>query len=296
MIAPPSTCPPAPFVVGAGRSGTTLLRMMLDSHSTLAIPPETDFAAAAEPFRQAGATAAACAMTDSWRWQDFNISAAEFIRRVREERPRSLGDVMRIFYRLYAELMDKPRWGDKSPYYVWGMKAIDRLLPEAHFVHVIRDGRDVALSVLPLWFGPDTVAEAASDWVEIVAAARRQAPDLSSYTEVRYEDLIGEPERILRELCDLLELGWEAAMLDYHVAARRRLASETADGSFGGRLVPREERMRIHRLIGKPPQRAQIGRWRSEMSAADLRAFERIAGDTLGSLGYELATRRRASA
>jgi len=279
--------PPAPFIVGVGRSGTTLLRMMLDSHSTLAIPPETNFATALAAFERGGSGPAVEAMVANQLWGDYNLPADEFARRVESRRPRSFADVLRVFFEFYAELREKPRWGNKTPYFLARMALVQRLIPEARFVHIVRDGRDVALSTVPLWFGPDDVAGVAGEWSRMLSLARRQAQSLDHYAEVRYEDLVREPVPALRRLCEFLELEWEPAMLDYHRHAAERLAAELGDVVEGGRPVPREQRLELWRLLDRPPQLDRVERWRREMSGADLQAFEGVAAGTLRAFGYE---------
>lgn len=283
----------APFIVGTGRSGTTLLRMMLDAHSQLAVPPETNFAPALEAFWRDGIDAAVDAMVLSDQWADCNVPAAEFRDRVSERSTLDFGEALRAFYELYAERRGKPRWGDKSPYYVGAMTAIGRLLPEACFIHIVRDGRDFALSTIPLWFGPETIADAATEWVRTLELARSQATDLPHYREVRYEDLVRDPSRILRDLCEFLELDWEASMLDYHLDAEARMAAETGELRRPDRVVSPGERLAIHPLIGQPPQQHRIERWRREMSPDDVDAFERIAAAELESFGYPLSSTER---
>lgn len=287
--APGGARPPAPFVVGVGRSGTTLLRMMLDAHPALAIPPETIFVEAGKAFERTGAIAAAGEMVRDELWPDYNLPAGEFIRRVERRRPAGFGDVLRTFFEFYAETRGKPRWGNKSPFHVVIMPEVCEVLPEARFVHIVRDGRDVALSTIPLWFGPDTPAEAARSWSGMLESARAQAARLPFYTEVRYEDLVTDPVPTLRRLCEFLELEWDPAMLDYHRDAAARIASESPPVFHEGRSVSSEERAGIHALLAAPPRRDRIGGWRREMSDADLRDFERIAGDTLERFGYERA-------
>ena len=284
--------PPSPFVVGVARSGTTLLRLMLDAHPELAIPPETHFAGrvlrAFEPGGK-GPEAAVDAMVHSPFWPDFGISADEFVRTAADSAGAGPGPLLRAFYEAYAARLGKPRWGDKTPPYLDQMASIQRALPEARFVHVIRDGRDVALSVMPLWFGPDNLVEAARQWSGRIAAARRQARRLNGYAEVRYEDLVREPASTLSRLCDLLELPWDPAMLDYHRGAEERLAEITGDLRWrDGRTIPGQARVSIHGLSSHSPRGERVQRWRTEMSPEDSAAFAQIAGGRLVELGYEL--------
>src|SRR6185312_1769354 len=198
-------------------------------------------------------------------------------------------DAIRAFYRHYARRHGKTRWGDKTPYYRVSMTGIAGLLPEAHFIHVIRDGRDSALSYQGLWFGPgDDFEKQARFWSDAIGNARMQARDLAHYSEVHYEALVAEPEKILRGICAGLELDFDPAMLAYHRTAAARL--DEFKQPFGPKeRTPQdmETFMAIHDRAKTPPDESRIGRWRTEMSAEDLRRYETIAGPMLRALGYE---------
>jgi hypothetical protein len=282
---------PAPFVVGASRSGTTLLRLMLDAHPELAIPPETHFIPRLVQACQMAADPRdgfAEVLTAGNRWVEFGLDPAAW-RRVAGPDPFDLGDGLRAFYRLYAERFGKPRWGDKTPPYLHRMQLIQRLLPEARFVHLIRDGRDVALSHQGLWFGPTSVRAAARWWTALIAAARAQVDDLRFYLEVRYEDLVREPEATLRRVCAFVELPWHPTVLDYHARAQERLEElARPERRPDGRIVSGADRAAIHGRTSQPPDAAHVGRWRREMSVPDRQWFEARAGALLRELGYEV--------
>ena len=108
-------------------------------------------------------------------------------------KPQTYADAIRLVYSCYARSKGKLRYGDKTPRYVRKLELISRVFPEARFVHVIRDGRDVALSLLERDWGPKTIEQAASLWRKRVRAGRRAGAILGRrcYIEVRYEDLVG---------------------------------------------------------------------------------------------------------
>jgi hypothetical protein len=296
----PPTLQPAPFVVGAPRSGTTLLRLMLDAHPDLAIPPETYFVPKAakqwrriERLRNRSANPRERfyeAVTGHTRWPDFHMDADVFRRRLEEERPQEVGEAVRIFYRLYAERAGKPRWGDKTPFYVRRMAIIQEILPEARFIHIIRDGRDLTLSIKGLWFGPNSIDEAAEFWISRIEEGREQAPSLAHYMELRYEDLLEQPEIELRRICEFVDLPFEEQMLHYHEHVDERLAPEVPPEEIApdGRVVSTAERQAIMARVSKPPDKTRIGRYRSEMPVEDRERFESIAGPLLQELGYPL--------
>ena len=287
--------PPAPFIVGVARSGTTLLRLMLDAHPELAIPPETHFIPkvieACEGSGDPHDTVLKL-LTSHRRWPDYQLDADELRQRLARIQPLTAGDALRAFYGLYAEKQGKPRWGDKSPSYVRKMRRVASALPEAHFVHLVRDGRDVALSQVEVDFGPDEVTGAAEKWVDGITKARRQARRLRHYLELRYEDLVADPEPSLRRVCGFLDLRWDPAMLDYHEGADERMAAMTRDFERGGGpAIPAAVRASRHARVAEPPQRERAGRWRTDMSGPDREAFEAIAADLLSELGYEVGER-----
>ncbi len=217
---------PVPFVVGMNRSGTTLLRMMLDAHPELTIPPETHFVPdLIKAAREDSATpeSALAAMKSAREWGDFGFSDEEMLGRLRALPEIKPGPAVRTFYAAYTEQQGKPRWGEKTPTYVQKMRLIQRAIPEARFIHVIRDGRDVALSVLDRTVRDLTAADIARRWQKKITKAREDSPKLDHYVEVRYEDLILDTEPVLRRVCEFIELPWDDALLSYHERSADRL-------------------------------------------------------------------------
>jgi Sulfotransferase family len=281
---------PFPFVVGMNRSGTTLLRMMLDAHPQLTIPPETHFVPdLIKAVRKGGGPEAALAAMKAHReWEDFDVADEEALAWLRDAQGDP-GESVRGFYRAYAARQGKPRWGEKTPRYVTSMRQIQRALPEARFVHVIRDGRDVALSVLDRTVRDIDAPHVAKRWMRKIEKARATAPKLTHYGEIRYEDLITDTEPTLRRACELIDLDFDAAMLDYHERSGDRLSEMAralpADDRYQDLSV--ERRMATHAMTTKPPDSDRVSRWKRQMSEADRVAFEDVAGGMLAELGYE---------
>lgn len=283
--------PPAPFIVGVGRSGTTLLRLMLDSHPLLAIPPETGFLPAAADL------SATVDLRDRFfavlrrcdAWADFDLDPDALRGALDRVEPFDLAEGVRTFYRLYAARFGKPRWGDKTPDYGLHLLRIRRLIPEARFIHILRDGRDVALSIRPLWFAPGrTLRDLAAHWQSRILEIRKQGAECGAYLELRYEMLVRSPERELRRACDFLELPYTHELLDYHRRAPDRLREHrTRYTPDGGVLITGEQRFHNQRFTTRPPDPSRVFRWKSEMSAAEREEFARAAGEFLQELGYE---------
>jgi hypothetical protein len=282
---------PFPFVVGMNRSGTTLLRMMLDAHPELTIPPETHFVPDMIKAAKAdGATPQSVldAMKAHREWPDFDISDEEMIARF-EALPRFRpGPAVRSFYEIYSERQGKSRYGEKTPTYVQKMKLIQRALPEAHFCHVIRDGRDVALSVLDRTVRDLTAGDVAKRWQKKVRKAKEDAPQLRHYMEIRYEDLILDTEPVLRKVCDFYELEWTDDLLHYHERSADRLQEMARALPSDGRAkeLSVERRMKTHEMTTKPPSADRVQRWRKQMTEQQRIEFEEVAGDLLAELGY----------
>ena len=292
--------------MGLGRSGTTLLRLMLDAHPALTIPPETHFLS---PLIQASghlrfdADRAARLIVEGRhrRWPDFGLDPDELLGRLRAIDPFNTPDAVRAFYRLYADKQGKPRWGDKTPDYVRKMKKIQLTLPEARFIHLIRDGRDAGLShnariVRRGVREPLPAGDLAHRWVVRISKAREAAADLTGYLELRYEDLVADPEPALRKACELIQLDYDPAMLSYHERAEERLQEMAGELPAVAGRPAREagERLAAHAMATKPPSRERIARWKEEMSAAEQAEFEATAGDLLAELGYETLSGRSA--
>ena len=229
------------------------------------------------------------AVTGHWRFTDLRLDAAELERRVAPIEPFDAGAGLRALYGLYAEKFGKARFGDKSPFYLDHMPLVERLMPEAHFLHVIRDGRDVAVSIRPLWFGPNSVRKAAGWWrdgIERARSDRCRPPSLPGAAlrgpRARHR---GDAEASVRLHRASLRSG------DARLPRARRRADP--GGPAGGSAATRgeliatvEQRHAIHRLTSSPPQADRIGRWRHELRWWERRVFEARAGHLLAELGY----------
>jgi len=289
--------PPAPFVVGLTRSGTTLLRMMLDAHPELTIPPETHFVPDLIKAARAGAGTEAMleAVTSNRTWADFGLDAGELRERLEEVAPGDGAGAVRAFFTAYAECQRKPRWGDKTPAYMLSVRRIGRTLPESRFVHLIRDGRDVALSQTARALNEQPPpAEQAARWVKRIRKSREQAATLKGprYVEARYEDLVRNPEQTLRRICGFVELPWDEAMLAYHERAADRLTEMAGSLRAEGGHAEQEAGYRIanHAPTTEPPDPGRLDKWRREMAPDDVRAYESMAADLLTELGYEVSS------
>ena len=278
-----------PIIVGAPRSGTTLLRFMIDAHPDVAIPPETGFLRPLSRMvgHQVERTRIIETVTEAPTWPDFHLSKAAFWERLSAE--PSPAEAARCFYQLYAQKHHKLRWGDKTPLYGPHIAAIGALLPEARFIHLIRDGRDAALSLRGLWFSPgDDIATLAAYWRDTVEETRRQSRECAHYLELRYEELVQYPRRALERVADFIELQFSEQMLRYFERVPERLEEHGEHRARDGSLLVSRERRHLQQARTRlPPDPSRVCAWRQEMTPQERDTFESIAGSLLESLGYE---------
>lgn len=278
-VGPGRAADPFPFALGHVRSGTTMLRAMLDSHPELAVPPESYFvvpvlATAENTGAPLDIDAFAARVRRDRYFADWAL-APDALESLREDpRVRTTADAIAGLYARYAASRGKTRYADKTPSHLLDVPLLARQFPAARFVHLVRDGRDVVASVLTMNFGPAEFADAVWSWRRRVLGAHAAGTALGPdrYRVVRYEDLVADPEGTLREISAFFDLPYDPAMLEYH-----RRADEVLTG------IRDTDHMQG---IRRPPT-AGVRDWRVDLTPSQIRVFDEIAGDALETLGYE---------
>ncbi len=287
---------PPLFIVGCGRSGTSLFRMIFNNHPDLAIPDESHFIYVSARRRAAGKLPASLKDPKGWnrfleylendtpvyRW---GLSFPSLIDQLERIQARSYASVFDTIFKEFMHSERKSRWGDKTPMHVNYILLVNHFFPNAKFIHIIRDGRDVALSLLRLKWGPRRIEYSGYYWKWLVLmgmlCGRILGPE--RYCEIRYEDLINEPEGILKSLCSWLALEYDPVMLEYH---KSRAAKE--------RCAPPAKRR--HTIFDQgashkpfePINKDSIQKWKEYMSSYDCNSMLRQAGCLLLYFGYEV--------
>jgi hypothetical protein len=276
------------FVVGCPRSGTTVLYHMLLSSGGFAVyrSESNVFNLLVPRFRGMRTDRDRNELMDAWlRSTLFRVSgldAAQIRSRVMEE-CRSGGDFLRIVMGEVARNQGVERWADCTPEHLLCMQEIKREIPDALFIHIIRDGRDVALSYLkqgwahPLpWDAKQRLEVTGLYWNWIVGKGRECGRALGAdYREVRFEDLTTHPRETLAQLGEFIDHD-----LDYDTIRNVGIGSvREPNSSFAdedGGFDP-------------------VGRWKTKMSSEQLKDFEALAGKRLRELGYPLAAAAKRS-
>lgn len=266
------------LIIGAHRSGTSLLTRILNQHSTLAVPPESFFFNTFVPLRKF--------YGDLERDENFarliddvlstpkvagwspTPTREQILERVSE---RSMGSVFLALLDTWAESQGKTYWGEKTPHHVFYWPEISEALPDVPLVHIVRDGRDVALGLVKARFGPKSVYTAGrrwARWMDAIEEIRARVPSGRLY-QISYEGLLTEPERTVGGICEFLGVPFEKAMLDFH-EDRSPYSGYAAE----------------HANLNKPLLADKVGAWHQTMKRSDVTLFESIASEQLRRYGY----------
>jgi len=267
------------FVVGSDRSGTTMLMMMLDAHPHLGVARESWFLIElmrALPLKgelsRENIQSAYEIISRHRRWRNWEIPDAVLQNCLDSLQKPDLATLIEAVFRLDERLAGKPRWGDKTPAYVLEIERLREVFPDARFIHIIRDARDVCVSLRKVkWHGP-TVVHMAKYWRRHVEAGIRAGQRLGDdvYLQISYESIVADVEGSLEAICRFLEIPFDRGLLSWH----ERAAEMTAD-------KPMQFQSKIHRA----PRPEDLERWKRELPTIAVAAVECMAGDIMQEVG-----------
>jgi hypothetical protein len=252
------------FIGGAGRSGTTLFRSMLNAHPRIHCGPEAKL------------VSTLCRQRNVWM-QGMGPDLAE-AGVTQELMDRSVRAFLTTLLKGLAP--DGQRVAEKTPHNLLYTAYLGQLFPNARFIHVIRDGRSVAASLVrQAWIDPatgkplaycETIPNAAAYWREIVSSVRQQAPAVPGrYLELRYERLVTEPEQVMREVLAFLGERWDPTVLAHHRSDMKLSSLESST-----------EAVRAAVNTGA------LEKWRQNLTEQELAQVLEVAGPLLRELGY----------
>ena len=272
------------FIVGAARSGTTLLQYMLRSHPELSLPTaeshffipfykrRSEFGDLTQlknlqAFLEEVYTFRKIFFDEDVHGIEFNVQelATEF----HHAGISTIPDIISAIFQKNATAEGKLRWGDKTPYYILHLETLLEMFPNAQVIHLIRDGRDCAVSMLERKWDLKifNTYHAAYTWNKYVQAGKtfgQRHP--KHYFEIRYEDILNQPEVSIKNLCGFLDITFDDSVINF----------KKSDGS--GKTP----------LLQQPLQKNNQAKWKDKLSQKQLSIFEALAGETLTSCGYEL--------
>lgn len=253
------------FIGGCERSGTTLLRVLLDTHPNIHCGPEAKIVAKTIPSWIHQRNVNTNVLRDYYHFTDSTIDVLY----------RNI-----ILTAISRGHTLKTTWiAEKSPQNVFYYEHIRTLFPDSLIVNVIRDGRDVVASLLEMDWN-DSRGKRLDFTVDITAACRRwltainaastfsRGRHASPYLQIRYEDLVTRPQTTLTPLLDLLGEPWEERLLDYH-EVDRELGEESSA-------------VHVQHSIGAD----RIGRWKNKFNCAEISIINSYLHETLVKLGY----------
>ncbi len=274
------------FIGGCSRSGTTLLGAMIGAHSDCICSPESHFKidvmrALAYDAISLEPAALVNLIQRHWRFKIWELDLEPVS--TLSDNNASLDQILHWIVAQYARQQGKasaPIWVDHTPENISYAQSLRQIFPHARFIHLVRDGRAVAASILPLDWGPNTIIKAARWWMRMasfgLAVEKTLGPEI--VLRVKYEELVLEPEKTMQTISHFLGVDYQPAMLQ-------------ATG-----FNPPSYTTRQHKLVGGKPDVSVVNRWEQKLTARQIEIFEHQTRDFLAYLGYPLRYGLRAKA
>jgi SAM-dependent methyltransferase len=276
------TAPPPVFLFGFERSGNTLLAMMVGAHPRLAVPFTVTglwyrYGRMLERYDSLRTKAAVERLVDDLRHEerirlwDVKLERKDLLDGLQ---PGNYPDVIERFHVLYARQKGKDYWGNADIATLDDMDMANAWFPSAKFIHIVRDGRDVALSHETMPYGASNTLECAQRWANRVTTNLKMGAILGSgrYMMVRYEDLVLESQATLTKVCDFIGVRFSMQMLEHSKVVEE--------------IVPKD-RLWLWPELSNPPVKSKAYGWKKKMTVTKRVIFERNARDVLRNLGYE---------
>lgn len=285
LTSPPErlSCQPF-FILTAGRSGSTLLRAILDTHPDVCIPPESHrLGQIVQNFQQnyrflPWSYLPALVMAEFQKERGFafwKLDLAPFFKMAADlpSKDHNLAKLIDTFYNYYIRV-HKPaavRWGDKTVRNARFLPQINALFPNARYIHIIRDGRDVAVSLNEQGHYPNPSA-AAQHWLHMVSNILDFSGQLDKnrYLEVFYEELVENPAQTIQKVCKFLGLEYSPEMLNFW-----QRVDELGDAGRD-----------LHRNLKNPLNTSAIGKWKQHLNPEQKSLVEERLATMLAQFGY----------
>ncbi len=271
------------FLIGAQRSGTTLLRLILNAHSQLAIPEEGTFLIPLLKKRYIHHQLSGRALSTLVRYLSLNPQLKlwgsdyqEYFSQLGQKEHISIRELIENLYSIYAQQHGKNIWGDKTPPFFRKVDIFLALYPEARFIHIVRDGRDVFDSWRKIDNTKGNLSAIALDWrykLSRIEKSFSRIPAANKLT-IRYEDLLGRTEESVRSVCRLLDVPFETGMLEFYRTSHQYIGAHHS------------------KLIFRPVDSKNIAKWKKNLTPREARCFTLLTGSYLRKYNYQNDTGR----
>lgn len=265
------------FIIGVQRSGTTLLRLMLNAHSEIAIPEEARFLT---PFLKPGVANKFYAgnelknviryLNNNGQFALWNYDSSEFFNELDGIDKISVRNLIDLMYSSYSRKQGKHIWGDKSLFF-GSVSVLHELFPEARFIHIVRDGRDVFDSWRKMDKTKGNPAVIALDWVykERAICNSFSTVPKNKQLSIRYEDLLSQPENLVKSICMFLDIPYEAAMLEFYKSSPKYIGNHHS------------------KLIFSKIDNQNTQKWKKNLSRQETAVFTCLSRSWLNKYGYQ---------
>lgn len=277
------------FIVGASRSGTTMLRLMLNTHSRLAVPDEMKYFRHVEgQYDLASWRIALC--EDDYRGlvQQYldtrkNVfpEGKEALDTLLAEDDRTIRGPYRSLLAHWTKTYGKERWGEKTPHNIFYVDVLADMFPDAQFIHVVRDPRAVVQSMNASSYYSDETVFNALNWRKSIRDGQclfQQHCRPDQFLTVRYEDLVLNAESALRRVCAFLGEHFEPQILRFYETAGQQMAGQINTPS-----------------IQRPVSRAGLSKWRRRLTKKDIQVIEHLCRREMAAFDYRQSAKNERS-
>jgi hypothetical protein len=256
------------FIVGCGRSGTTLLRNLLNAHPDTAIPLESlfviDYLRSADRYSLDRLRQLLVNEPEIREW-GLEIRSADL------ENCDSIEQCLGRIFELYASAQGKSRWGQKTPRFVRSLPLLLNSFPSAKFIHVVRDPRAVVNSLIRSDVHRSNPYHASRRWLmDVKAGLQFEEQHSAGMLRVRYEDLVSNSGDVLDHILEFLELSRVAAL------DSTKLGTSEFSAFYD----------HIHANLDRPLTSEHAEKWKRELTERDVQVVESICADLMSELGY----------
>lgn len=282
------------FIIGRPRSGTTLLRTLFDAHPNVIIPLECQVIKLIYEKhgkkRSWSETELKNLLEDikkEWKFDTWNIDEEKLEKELLGYAGKtSLKKLIRVIYLNYISHFEKKEIlliGDKNPEYALYIDKLVRYYPEAKYIHITRDYRDQILSYMKFDFTYPLISLTAYRWkrsVKKVIKAEKKLP--GSFYTIRYEDLVENPEKYVKKMCDFLGIEYFPSVLDFHKNAQNTNITVSQE----------KYKQKYHKDLFRPIDKSSVGVWKDKMKKEDVKVADMIVGKYAEKFGYERRSKR----